>query len=218
MTIRLDNLKKNLNYPELSGNIYCIGRNYRKHVEELANSLPDEPLIFLKSSASLKAVAEKSEFNFSDPIHFEAELIVVIGENLKQNSTVTDETSICGYSLGLDLTRRELQNKLKAKGHPWTRAENFAGSAIIGPFVSSKLKVNELEFEFLLNGKKRQKANCKDMIFSIVEILNSLLKLHDLEAGDLIFTGTPEGVGEIKSGDHYRLHSQKLAIDLEAVL
>ena len=218
MIPRIEQIKTKLSFPELSGNIYCVGRNYANHAKELGNSVPKEPLFFLKSAASLKMMDEKNRFIFQDSIHYEAELVLVVGKNIDVGTKLTDESFISGYTLGLDLTRRSVQSDLKSKGHPWTRSKNFSGSAIIGTYRVRTHKISDLEFEFLLNGKVKQQAKCSDMIFSPVEVANSLLELHSLSAGDLIFTGTPEGVGIIKPGDKYELRSSQMSLDLSSEL
>lgn len=218
MQERLESLKTKLSAPFLSGQVYCVGRNYKKHAEELGNQLPTQALFFQKNAACLKAYDEKNTFLFSDEIHFEAELVLLVAEDLKLGSSVKDESFIEGFFLGLDLTRRSKQTELKNKGHPWLRAKSFEGSAILGPFVQKNIAVSDIDFEFILNSQKRQSADCSKMIFSPVEMLNSLLQLTTIYKGDLIFTGTPQGVGEIRTNDEYILASKSLGYSCKSML
>ena len=164
----------------------------------------------------MKAFDEKN--NLSDDLHFEAELVLLVGKNIDIGTKLKDESFIEGFFLGLDLTRRSKQTELKKKGHPWLRAKAFEGSAILGPVVKREVAVSEIEFDFYLNSKKRQHADCSQMIFEAIELANSLLELSSLYKGDLIFCGTPEGVGPIQAGDSYRLSSDILSYSCESTI
>lgn len=199
--------------------IYGIGRNYLKHIEELKNSRPDEPVVFLKSQASLRTfgrsepdspeggepvTADQSSFYpfLHTGLHFEAEIVVLIGSVIPLGSEPTPD-AIRALGLGLDLTRRTVQDDLKAKGLPWARAKNFAGSAMVTPFVplTPEVDLTQLGFRFFVNNVQRQAGQSGLMIFPILNLLKSLAMLHPLVPGDLIFTGTPEGVGPLQPGD-----------------
>jgi 2-keto-4-pentenoate hydratase/2-oxohepta-3-ene-1,7-dioic acid hydratase in catechol pathway len=188
--------------------IYGIGRNYPKHIEELSNQRPEEPVVFLKSQASLRPfglpdLKSSSDYPFRDQgLHHEAEILVLIGKTIPLGSEPTP-AHIGGLGLGLDLTRRAVQDQLKSKGLPWARAKNFAGSAMVSSFVpvTSEVDLTQLAFRFLVNDTLRQVGQSRMMIWPILQLLKSLAMLHPLVPGDLIFTGTPEGVGPLKPGD-----------------
>ena len=204
--------------PFLSGQVYCVGRNFLKHAKELGNPKPSEPLFFHKNAACLKAYDESNEFLFNDKLHYEAELVLLVGEDLSLGTVVTDESFIEGFFLGLDLTRRSEQTKLKEKGHPWLRAKSFEGSAILGPYVKKNMAVRDITFELSVNSQLRQSADCSNMLFTPLELINSLLQLSSIYKGDLIFTGTPEGVGVIEKGDEYILSSKSLGYSCKSRL
>ena len=218
MQQRLEDLKAKLSAPFLSGQIYCVGRNFLKHAKELGNEKPSEPLFFHKNAASLKAYDESNDFLFSDELHYEAELVLLVAEDLKLGTVLKDEKFIAGFFLGLDLTRRSIQTKLKDKGHPWLRAKSFEGSAILGPYVKNNIAVKDIKFDLSVNSQMRQRADCSNMLFSPLELINSLLQLTSIYKGDLIFTGTPEGVGLIKKGDQYILSSESLGYSCKSTL
>ena len=200
-------------------NIYCIGRNYRKHAQELGNSIPKEPIVFLKNSASLRTCAQSQVAFAEETFHFEAEIVIRIN-NFIQMKSKASLSDINGIALGIDLTRRGVQGKLKSEGKPWTLAKNFKGSSILTPFCTHLNQVNlhNIAFEFYLNQTLRQKGHSRNMMFDFVEIMNFLLIHHDLEANDIIFTGTPEGVGEMNVGDKFSLQSQCLNLHVDGVL
>ncbi|MES2525560.1 MAG: fumarylacetoacetate hydrolase family protein [Bdellovibrionota bacterium] len=171
--------------------IYCVGRNYKKHAEELGNEVPESPIIFLKAESSVRGFTDAPIAFDTETFHFEAELVLKIGEN----------AAIESYMLGIDLTRRAVQSELKAKGLPWTLAKSFQGSAILGkerPFDGKNLT-----FEFLLNGERKQLADTTNMLWSCEELCRYINSFSPLMEGDLIFTGTPEGVGEIRKHDKF---------------
>jgi 2-keto-4-pentenoate hydratase/2-oxohepta-3-ene-1,7-dioic acid hydratase in catechol pathway len=188
-------------------NIYCIGRNYAEHAAELNNPLPEEPVVFLKSGASLRHLEEAGVIAFPDEsFHHEAELVLYIGKRVEDPKDC-DWSAVSHLALGLDLTRREVQNELKQKGLPWTRAKSFRGSAIVSSFVEKDLLdfKRGIEFELKVNDDVRQVGQTTMMLFGIEAMLTSLLRLHPLEKGDLIFTGTPKGVGPLRLGDRIEL-------------
>ena len=184
--------------------IICIGRNYAAHAKELNNPVPKEPVIFLKPDTAL--LAKKMPFfypDFSQDIHYEAEVVVRInrvGKNIAEKFAHKYYSEI---SLGVDFTARDLQAKYKEKGLPWERAKAFDGSAPVGKFIDiSKLQdINNLDFSLNINNTLKQKGNTVSMLFSIDAIIAYVSKFFTLKIGDLIFTGTPEGVGPVKIGD-----------------
>jgi 2-keto-4-pentenoate hydratase/2-oxohepta-3-ene-1,7-dioic acid hydratase in catechol pathway len=186
--------------------LYCIGRNYAEHAKELNNPVPAEPVVFLKSLAALRR-PESGPLAFADEtFHHEAELVLLIDKEIAMGSA-PQESDVAAVTLGLDLTRRDVQAQLKAKGLPWTTAKSFAGSAVVGDFVPRAEigPLNEVHFELRINGETRQTGHTKDMLFPVPAILAFLATLGPLQPGDLIFTGTPAGVGPIKRGDAFTL-------------
>jgi 2-keto-4-pentenoate hydratase/2-oxohepta-3-ene-1,7-dioic acid hydratase in catechol pathway len=188
-------------------NIYCIGRNYAEHAAELNNPLPDEPVVFLKSGASLRGLEESGVIAFpEETFHHEAELVLYIGKRIEEANDC-NWSAVSHLALGLDLTRRDVQNELKQKGLPWTRAKSFRGSAVVSAFIAKDeldYQAN-IEFDLKINGEMRQSGQTKMMLFNIEAMLSTLLKLHPLEKGDLVFTGTPKGVGPVRRGDKIEL-------------
>ena len=184
--------------------IICIGRNYVEHINELNNQRPDEPVIFLKPDTAI--LPKDSPFyipDFSNDIHYEVEILVKINKvgkyiDKKFASKYYDE-----IGLGIDFTARDLQSKLKEKGLPWEKSKSFDGSAVIGNFISKK-KFSSLEninFELKNNENIVQKGNTNQMIWKIDEIIEHVSQFFTLKTGDIIFTGTPAGVGKINHND-----------------
>ncbi len=184
--------------------IICIGRNYINHAKELSNEIPEEPLFFLKPDSSI--LPKRNPFyipNFSDEIHYEVELIVKIsrlGKNISEKFAGDYYNEI---GLGIDFTARDLQNECKKKGLPWEKAKAFDQSAVVSTaFINKKtIDIGNLNFSLNKNGTRVQKGNSADMIFSIDQIISYVSQFMTLKTGDLIFTGTPEGVGKINIGD-----------------
>lgn len=184
--------------------IICVGRNYSDHAKELNNAIPSEPVIFLKPDTAL--LQNNSDFyfpSFSKNIHYECELVVKInkvGKNIDEKFAHRYYSEI---ALGIDFTARDLQDELKAKSLPWERAKAFDQSAAIGTFVSiaSFPYKENIGFEFFKNGEKVQVGQSKDMLFSIDQVIAFVSKFITLKVGDLIYTGTPVGVGPIQIGD-----------------
>ncbi|MGG0716239.1 fumarylacetoacetate hydrolase family protein [Robertmurraya massiliosenegalensis] len=184
-------------------NIFCIGRNYAKHAKELGNAVPERPILFLKPS---HALVETRNESISLPknqgmIHHEIEVVLKIDREVKLGDSVNDVVS--EIALGLDLTLRDLQTELKEKGHPWLRAKGFKNSAIITPFweFNGEKDYRESEFSFVKNGELIQIGKPADMIFDFQAIIDECVTYFGLGEGDLIYTGTPEGVGPLHSGD-----------------
>ncbi len=184
--------------------IICIGRNYTKHIEELKNERPSEPVIFMKPDSAI--LLKQHPFvipEFSNDIHHEIELIVKINKVGKYIDTKFAHKYYDEISVGIDFTARDLQNELKAKGLPWEKAKSFDGSAVIGEFLP-KNQFNSLEnitFELTNNNKTVQKGNTDFMLWKIDELISYVSQYFTLKIGDIIFTGTPEGVAVVKSED-----------------
>ena len=185
-------------------NIYCIGRNYVEHAKELGNEVPTTPLVFLSTESSLRGF-ESTQMAFAEEeFAYEAEIILKIEKDHKLNEKYTKD-SVESIALGLDITRRGEQSVLKDKGYPWTSAKSFLGSKLVGKFISHFDLSKPIEFQFLLNDELKQVGKTELMIFSFEEIINFLNSFSPLKKGDLIYTGTPVGVGPIKVGDKFDL-------------
>ena len=184
--------------------IICIGRNYANHISELHNERPDEPVIFLKPDTAI--LPKKFPFvipEFSKDVHHEVEILVKISKVGKYIDAKFAHKYYDEIGLGIDFTARDVQNKLKEKGLPWEKAKAFDGSAVIGDFISKK-NYNSLEnitFELNNNGITVQKGNTSQMLWKIDEIIAYVSQYFTLKKGDIIFTGTPEGVSAVKPND-----------------
>ncbi|UDQ97996.1 fumarylacetoacetate hydrolase family protein [Lentisphaerota bacterium WC36G] len=184
--------------------VFCIGRNYVAHAHELGDDVPDNPIIFSKFSTSLvtNEIKEIKYPSFGDELHYETELVVLIGKEGNAESEDEAQGFIEAVSLGFDLTMRDVQNKLMANGLPWEVAKGFDNSALIGDFVSARnLDLSKFEYTGLINDKVCQEGDTQLMIFSITQLIYELSKVWKLRIGDLIYTGTPAGVGEVRRGD-----------------
>ena len=182
-------------------NIYCVGRNFEGHAKELGNKVPTSPLIFQKSNSAVN-VKETIEIPKNKTIEHELEIVLMIGKEGVPKNHEEARTFISGFSIGLDLTDRGLQSELKKKGLPWFASKSFKGSAVIDTNFRHECPN---EFYLNVNQKIRQEGNLKDMIFSFEDIVLHLSKIVDLKKGDIIFTGTPEGVGPLESGDEIEM-------------
>lgn len=186
------------------GTIYCIGRNYAEHAKELNNPVPSSPLIFLKPQSSLCfdgadiIIPEQS----SD-VHHEVEIVLAISKKGKNISKHDASNYIEGIGVGIDFTARDIQQKAKDAGHPWSVAKGFDTFAPVSQLIPlSKLEdLDNIDIDLSVNGIKRQSGNSSQMIFSISFLISYLSEIFTLYPGDLIFTGTPSGVAQIKSGD-----------------
>lgn len=195
---------KNRNLSFNIGKIVCVGRNYVEHIKELDNQFEEKPVIFLKPTSALIYSREKIIHpKFSDNLHHEAELVLLIGKKIKNASLNEAENAIIGYGVGLDMTLRDIQNELKQKGNPWTISKCFDTSAVISDFILKKdyqLTLNE-NILLKVNNEIRQNDPLNKMIFKPNELVQYISSLMTLEEGDLIFTGTPKGVSRIIPGD-----------------
>lgn len=186
--------------------ILAVGRNYSEHAKELNNPVPTEPVVFLKPDTSL--LRDGKPFyhpDFSSDIHYEVELVIKIGKEGKHISEKFAKKYIESIGIGIDFTARDLQEKCKQKGLPWEIAKAFDHSAPIGKFILiNELKdLRNISFSLEKNNTLVQKGNSADMIFSFEQIISYLSKRFTLKKGDLIFTGTPAGVGKINIGDKF---------------
>lgn len=184
--------------------IICIGRNYADHAKEMKSDLPEKPMFFMKPDTAL--LPKRTPFyypNFTKDLHFECEIVVRINKLGKNISKKFANTYYEEIGLGVDFTARDLQAECKKKGHPWEIAKSFENSAPISEkFINkSELDVSKLNFSLTKNGDLVQQGNTKDMIFQIDEIISYVSQFMTLKIGDLIFTGTPSGVGPVEIGD-----------------
>lgn len=185
--------------------IICIGRNYLEHAKELGNEQAEEPVFFLKPDTALLRANEDFYLpEFSNDIQYEVEVVLKICKNGKSISPQFAKNYYQEIGLGIDFTARDLQNELKNKGLPWEKAKSFDHSAVISTqFIpcNSFPNSNAIPFELKLNNTTVQIGNTKDMAFSFEEIITYVSKFITLKTGDLIFTGTPKGVGKVSVGD-----------------
>ncbi len=183
--------------------IICIGRNYIDHAKELKNPVPKKPLIFMKPPSALLVNNKPLYYpEFTKDLHYEAEIVLKICKNGKhvQKEFASEYFNQIGF--GIDFTARDLQAELKKKGHPWEIAKGFDNSAAISEFISiDKVNRNAIEFHLDKNGERVQTGNTKDLIFDFEYIIVYLSRFFKLQMGDLIFTGTPAGVGPVAIGD-----------------
>lgn len=189
--------------------IIGIGRNYADHAKELGNDVPDAPLIFFKpDTALLKKNADFYYPDFTQDIHFECELVVRISREGKYIKSKFAHTYIDGIGLGIDFTARDIQSEAKKKGHPWTLAKGFNHSAPVSHFVAPEKfpDLSDIRFDLKINGEMRQQGHTADMIFDIPYLIEYVSQFITLKKGDMIFTGTPEGVGPVHRGDHLLGH------------
>lgn len=200
------------------GKVVCVGRNYAEHAKELGNTVPGTPLLFIKPATAVVDL----EPGFKMPVtlsgigaacHFETEISVLIGHRLisslrggGQHSTAAIENAIAGYGLALDLTFRELQNQLKAKGHPWEIAKGFDGACPMGRFYTGKVKPDDLGLQCTINGEVRQYGFAGEMMLGIVDLIKLITQHFTLEPGDVVLSGTPAGVGPLVQGDRFQLN------------
>lgn len=186
------------------GKIICVGRNYVEHAKELGNEVPEKPIVFLKPASAIIFSGDKIKYPpFSEEMHHEVELVLLIGNRIKNPGLEDAERAITGYSIGLDMTLRDVQSRLKSKGHPWTMAKCFDTSAVLSDFVSKddyNLTLDE-EIWLNVNDEERQHDKLSKMIFKPSALVHYLSSLMTLEEGDLVFTGTPKGVGKVEKGD-----------------
>lgn len=184
--------------------IICVGRNYTDHIQELKSNTPTEPVLFLKPDSAI--LLKKQPFfipEFSDEVHHEVELLVKINKIGKHIDKKFAHKYYDEIGLGIDFTARDLQTELKTKGLPWEKAKAFDGSAVAGEFIQKEKigDLNDLEFRLELNGNMVQKGNSNQMIWKIDALIEYVSKFFTLKIGDIIFTGTPAGVGKVNPND-----------------
>lgn len=187
--------------------IICVGLNYRSHAVEMNLPVPSVPLVFLKpDSALLKKNKPFFLPDFSDDLQFEAEVVLRISKLGKGISPRFAPRYFDALTIGIDFTARDLQRKFAAAGQPWELSKTFDGSAPVGTFVGKEKfsNLNDIGFRLEVNGVERQNGNASDLIFSFSDIISYVSRFYTLKTGDLIFTGTPPGVGPVSKGDNLK--------------
>lgn len=187
--------------------IVCVGRNYTKHIDELKNEKPTEPVLFIKPDSAI--LPNKNPLylpDFANDFHYEVELVIKINKLGKHIATEFANRYYDEIGLGIDITARDLQAKLKAKSLPWEKAKAFDNSAVVSRYFLSKNKFEDLQniqFRLLKNGKVVQQGHTADMLWKIDELISYISMFFTLKKGDLIFTGTPAGVGKMAINDEF---------------
>ena len=193
--------------------IFCIGKNYAEHVKELGGSAPGQPVVFMKPATCLVPPGETIRMpSHGSHLHHEVEIVVLIGKAGKQITESNATAHIAGLTLGLDLTLRDVQATMKKKGWPWEISKAFDHSAPCGHPVAfdESIPLDDIAFQCRVNGDLRQTGNTGEMMFPIPHLIHTLSGIWELMEGDLIFTGTPSGVGPLHPGDRVTLHSDRL--------
>ncbi len=201
--------------------IVCVGRNYTEHAKELNNPVPSQPLVFIKSVNTLVQMSdvESQRNDLSIPrqhgeCQHELEIAILVGTALSEASPEEASQAIAGVGLAIDLTLRDLQQKLKQKGHPWERAKSFDGACPVSNFYTSEQidPLAAMDFSLRINQKTIQQGDSRDMIFDIPYLMSNISASFSLEPGDILLTGTPAGVGPLVQGDEIELILQQKTI------
>ena len=182
--------------------IFCVGRNYAEHAKELGNALPEAPVIFMKPESALLAPGAKFEYpSFTSDLHYEIELVLRIGKTAKNIAAANALSCVDAITVGIDFTARDVQAGLKSKGLPWEKAKAWDNSAILGEWKPFNSDGGEILFSLTKNGQKAQSGTTQDMIYSFETLLEHISGYFTLSPGDLVYTGTPAGVGPCLPGD-----------------
>lgn len=194
--------------------VFCIGQNYIEHIKELSGVMPDKPVVFMRPPSSLVAPGVDIHFpTHGNELHYEVEVVIRIGkqgQNIKEKDALS---YIDGITLGLDLTLRDLQKEKKQKGLPWEEAKAFEQSGPLGeflPYNPAVIDLHNLDLSCIVNGEVKQNGNTSDMLFCFEKLLAELSQVWVLRPGDMIYTGTPSGVGPLKIGDVIEAHSDQI--------
>lgn len=192
------------------GKVVCVGRNYAEHARELGNEVPKTPILFMKPASSVVSV--RSDIVRPDPstygdTHYEAELCIQLSADLSAATVEQAKQAIGGVTVGLDLTLRDLQSKLKEKGHPWERAKCFDGACVLADWLVPQAfgDFSKVSYQLAINDELRQDGDSAMMLFPVYELLAEISHAFSLQAGDVIMTGTPSGVGILKANDQLKL-------------
>lgn len=192
------------------GKVVCVGRNYAAHAEELGNEVPKAPILFMKPASSVVSIRQgvvRPNPALYGETHYEAELCVQLAADLSAATIEEAKQAIGGVTLGLDLTLRELQTELKGKGHPWERAKCFDGACVLGDWLDPQVfgDFTDIHYQLTINNALKQDGDSALMLFPVYELLVNISHAFSLQAGDVIMTGTPSGVGALQAGDQLSL-------------
>ena len=192
------------------GKVVCVGRNYAAHAEELGNEVPKAPILFMKPASSVVSIRQgvvRPNPALYGETHYEAELCVQLAADLSAATIEEAKQAIGGVTLGLDLTLRELQAELKEKGHPWERAKCFDGACVLGDWLDPQVfgDFTDVHYQLNINDALTQDGDSALMLFPVYELLVNISHAFSLQAGDVIMTGTPSGVGALQAGDQLSL-------------
>ncbi|MFZ5757439.1 MAG: fumarylacetoacetate hydrolase family protein [Pseudomonadota bacterium] len=203
-----------------AGKVVCVGRNYAEHAKELNNPVPAEPILFIKPKTAIVSLhGPVAVPRGRGACHFETEMAVLIGAPLKSATEAQVQAAIAGIGLGLDLTLREVQDGLKAKGLPWEKAKAFDGACPLSRFVGpAGVDLANVRIRLTVNGETRQDGNTSDMLTPVLPLIAYMSAFFTLEPGDVVMTGTPKGVGPLLAGDKLRvvLGDDLLVVETEA--
>lgn len=203
-----------LDYPV--SKVVCVGSNYAKHIQEMGSAIPEEPVLFIKPETALCDIRQPLVLPQGlGSVHHEVELAVLIGSTLRQATEEHVHKAIAGYGVALDLTLRDLQGKMKKAGQPWEKAKSFDNSCPVSGFVPAVQFDGDPQNTSLMlkiNGDVRQQGSTADMIHKIVPLIAYMTRFFTLKPGDVVLTGTPEGVGPLTSGDELEIHVNHLSL------
>ena len=203
-----------MNSNNSTARVFCIGQNYVAHIQELGNPMPGSPVIFMRPLSSLAAVGEEIHFpRHGQLLHYEVEVVVRIGQSGSDISETEAISYVDAVTLGVDLTLRDLQVEAKQNGLPWDAAKAFDQSAPLGdflPYDPAMMDLRNLAFRCRINGQLRQDGNTDDMLFSVERLIAELSNIWTLRPGDMIFTGTPSGVGALSTGDVIEVENDQI--------
>ncbi len=188
------------------GKVVCVGRNYAAHAQELDNEVPSAPMLFMKPASSVVSIhqgVERPNLAIFGETHYEAELCIQLATDLSKATLAEVKQAIGGVTLGLDLTLRELQTELKEKGHPWERAKCFDGACVLADWLDANAfgDFRNVHYQLNINNELKQDGDSALMLFPVYELLVNISHAFSLQAGDVIMTGTPSGVGALHAGD-----------------
>lgn len=194
--------------------IFCIGQNYIEHIKELGNPMPEKPVVFMRPLSCLVEPGESVIFpKHGNLLHYEVEVVVRIGKQGRDIPEAEALSYIDAITLGADLTLRDLQKEAKEKGLPWEEAKSFEQSSPLGDFISydsSQINLKNLSFKCKINGELRQDGDTNDMLFSFEKLISYLSNIWHLKSGDMIYTGTPSGVGPLAIGDVIEVENDQI--------
>ena len=192
------------------GKVVCVGRNYAAHAQELGNEVPTSPILFMKPASSVVSIRDdvvRPSPDLFGETHYEAELCIQLSTDLSKATIDQAKQAIGGVTVGLDLTLRDLQSKLKEKGHPWERAKCFDGACVLADWIDPQAfgHLRDVHYQLSINDKLIQDGDSALMLFPVYELLVNISHAFSLQAGDVIMTGTPSGVGVLHAGDQLKL-------------